>query len=204
MLAQAAVVTPVVTAVWLTSMRKKWVGGMGSRTLGKKPKFIMCPWDAMARLTCPESRFQNKLELHDIFQLLLQGNSGSGQLQEIPLLACNQAMKRPAHLEFGRSHKLDAAPAELWPLVGISSSPVRGDVLLVLRGYRGHGTAEIAGEGFAIAVELHEGVHVGPALAASQRAIPAHVHHLEGGIAEKGASQKAALGSRMYKHRQML
>ena len=32
MLAHAAVVTPVVTAVWLTSMRKKWVGGIGSLT----------------------------------------------------------------------------------------------------------------------------------------------------------------------------
>ncbi len=79
----------------------------------------------------------------------------------------------------GRGNKLYAASAKLGPLVCISSPTIGRYVFLVLGRHLGHSSAEVAGEGLAVAVELHEGVDVGFAFTASQGAIDSHIHHLQ-------------------------
>ena len=90
------------------------------------------------------------------------------------------------------SHKFHAASTKLRPFVCISSPPIGCYVLLVLRRHLGDGTTEVAGEGLAIAVELHERVDVGFALATAQRPIDSHVYNLHIQVSPVKSLQLAA------------
>ena len=166
---------PDVTALYETSMRKKWTNGMGGRTcIHHTTQHVTCcnPCRSLAVLCCmlcnPDEQKPSASAIRNAHaqsdrdaQLLCIGLTQTTMTDPVLQASCKQARQAvTAHHVLFAGHKVDTPSTQLGSVIRIMSSPINASIANVVHRCGIGGGTEATPELAAPVYKPHMGVHV--------------------------------------------